>query len=301
MPRATSAITGDRMNSETAETATSRPRLARPSSAALAEAFGEHEPARTQVLHGDLAGVLRVDRREVVEAHPVVQLHVEQLVHRDLAARVGEADDHAIDAAVADDGRDVVGVAEDDAVEGGIVRLGARHFDEAGELDAELVPALVDLARQFGRRGAGADDQHPLVRAHPRRQPLERDAPAGDEQDDEQRADQEDAAADHQAGQPVVDHRQQGAAGAERLEQPDHQPPAIVQPARVIEVAIVQAGLEDAGNQDGAPDQGPAKQLMGGPHAHGDREDHGSEDQDVVHQDQRRSSPREPPEQRLHA
>ena len=38
-----------------------------------------------------LPGIFLVDRREVIEGH-AVELHLEQLVHRQLAARVGQAD-----------------------------------------------------------------------------------------------------------------------------------------------------------------------------------------------------------------
>ena len=48
-----------------------------------------------QVLHRDLAGVFLVDRGEVIERH-AVELHLEQLLHRQLAARIGEADHDAI-------------------------------------------------------------------------------------------------------------------------------------------------------------------------------------------------------------
>ena len=73
----------------------------------LPEPVGEDEPARTQVLDGDLAGVLLVDRGQVRERH-AFELHLEQLVHRQRAARLRQAHDHAIDAASTHDGRDVL-------------------------------------------------------------------------------------------------------------------------------------------------------------------------------------------------
>ena len=95
---------------------------------------------------------LLVDRRQVVERH-AGQLHLEQLVHRQLAARVGQADDDAIDVAGADDRRNVLDRADDAGVDHR--RADARRvgIDEADDLDAELLPALEQLARQADRGG----------------------------------------------------------------------------------------------------------------------------------------------------
>ncbi len=75
--------------------------------AAFSEAAREDEPARSQVFDGDLSGVLLVERREVIEADAFVQPHLEQSIHREHAARVGEADHHAIDSVLLDDGGNV--------------------------------------------------------------------------------------------------------------------------------------------------------------------------------------------------
>ena len=97
--RPTSSMSG-------AATSSSPRRRAPRSSAALRDVLQrlflnpsrEDQPARTQVLDRDLAGVVLVNRGEVIEAD-AVELHLEQLVHRQLAAGVRQADDHLVDAA----------------------------------------------------------------------------------------------------------------------------------------------------------------------------------------------------------
>ena len=61
-----------------------------------AEAVGEDQPARAQVVDQDLAGDALVGRGRVLDAD-AGHLGVEQLLDRQLAAPVGQADDDAID------------------------------------------------------------------------------------------------------------------------------------------------------------------------------------------------------------
>ena len=210
----------------------------------LAEALREDQPARSQVLDGNLAGVFLVDRRQVIELHAVVQLHAEEAVHRQLAARIGEADDHAIDLALANDRRDLGNRADDTRIDerrSDQLRIGV---DEAHQLDAELLAAIEQLLRQRHRGAARADDQQALRGTDSEREPLERETPSGDQDDHERRGDHEHAAADDELRNPVVEHRQDQRRAAERLNQPDDEIAAIGQRAQVVEVAVVQRHLQ---------------------------------------------------------
>ena len=222
----------------------------------------EDQPARSQVLDGDLSRVLLVDRRQVIELHAVVQLHAQQAVHRQLAARVGEAHDHAIDLAVANDrGNLARSVPTTPGLMSDVPTSCRIGVDEADQLDAELLPAIEQLLRQRHGGGAGADDQQALGRADAQREPLEREPPAGDQDDHEHRGDDEDAAADDQRGNPVVQDRQHQRRAAERLNQPDDEVAAIRQRAQVVQVAVVQRDLQHAGDQARPPQQAAVRQL----------------------------------------
>ena len=78
----------------------------------------------------------------------------------------------------AHDRRDVLDRADDAGVEQRRADLRRIGIDEADDLDAELVAAREELARQVDGRGAGADEQQPLARPDPAAQPLEDHAPA---------------------------------------------------------------------------------------------------------------------------
>ncbi len=120
--------------------------------ARLAKAFREDQPARTQVLDGDLAGVFLVDRARWSKVTPL-KLDLEQLVHRQAAARVAQADDHPVDVAAVTDVRDVLDRADDAGIEQGRADLGRIRIDEADDLHAQFRLALVDLLGQgHGRR-----------------------------------------------------------------------------------------------------------------------------------------------------
>ena len=125
-------------------------RFAAESSRDLLETGREDQPARAQILDGDLARVLLVDRRQMVEGD-AVQLHLEQLVHRQLAARVRQADDDAIDGSGADDGRNVLDRADDAGIQDRCADLGRIGIDEADDLDAQLVASVEHLPRQVHR------------------------------------------------------------------------------------------------------------------------------------------------------
>ena len=155
---------------------TSSARLQAINAGSLSEAGRKDQPARPEVLDGDLSGVLLVDRRQVIELD-ALQLHLEQLVHRQLAARIGKAHHDAIDAPRADD---CPGCRRSVPMTPGLMhrRTDLRRIgiDESDDLDAQLVapleqlPRKLDAPRQRCRRAAGA-------RAAPCcRRPFEHDA-----------------------------------------------------------------------------------------------------------------------------
>ncbi len=113
-------------------------------------------------------------------------LQLEELVHRQLAARVGQADDDAIDAARAHDGRNVVDGADDAGIQTGGADARRIGIDEPDDLDAELMAPLEQLARQIDSRLALVPTSSSRSRgADVAAGPLERDAPADDQRDDE--------------------------------------------------------------------------------------------------------------------
>ena len=178
------------------------------------------------------------------------QLHVEQLVHRQLAARVGQADDDAVDLVRARTmARDVVDGADDRARRRRAARMPSastkptistpsswrRCFSSAARVSA-AGPVPTTSSRS---RGADAPDR-----------PLEGEAPAGDERDDSRRGKQEHAAADHQRRKPVVEQRQDQRGRAERLQDAHEQLAAVGDDAQVVQLRVVQAHLADGGDQD---------------------------------------------------
>ena len=105
----------------------------------------EDPPAGSEILHGDLACVFLVDGRQVIEAY-AVEFHLEQLVHWQLAARIGEAHDDSIDAARTDDRRDVLDRADDPWVDQRRADHRGIGIDEPDDLDAEqVVPAFLTI------------------------------------------------------------------------------------------------------------------------------------------------------------
>ena len=117
----------------------------------------------------------------MIERHAVVQLHLEQLIDGQLASRIGEADDDPVDALGANDRRDIGNRADDAGIEHRLADLCGIRIDESHDLHAERVTKLVKLTRQLDGSGPGADQQQPLARTERARDPLERDAPAGDD------------------------------------------------------------------------------------------------------------------------
>src|SRR6187549_2916970 len=94
-------------------------------------------------------------------------------ISRSLSTGSGQAHDHAVDTEAAHDPRNVLDGADDARVEERRTDLRRIRVDETGDLDAELVAVLVELARQVHARRAGADEQQLLARADAAAQPLE--------------------------------------------------------------------------------------------------------------------------------
>ena len=140
----------------------------------------------------------------MIEGHPV-ELHLEQFVHRELAAGVGEAHDDAVNRSRADNRRDVLERADDTRVEDRRANPCRVRIDEPDNLNAKLVPALEHLARQCDRGGIRADEEKALARSDMTAHPLEPDSPAEDENDHQGCGNHEDAAADDQRRKPEIE------------------------------------------------------------------------------------------------
>ncbi len=105
--RATSSMSGAAMSNPRTAATISISALRSFERARPVEPRRENQPARPEVLDGDLPRVLLIHGRQVIEGHSL-QLHLEQLVHRQLAAGVGQADDDAVDRVRPHDARNIV-------------------------------------------------------------------------------------------------------------------------------------------------------------------------------------------------
>ena len=230
----------------------------------------------------------------MIEGH-ALELHLEQAVHRQLAARVAQADDDAVDALAGHDRGDVVDGADDGRVDDRLADACGIGVDEADDLDAEFAAPLVEFARQRDRCGARADQQQVLVRADVARDPLERHPPADHERQDQHRGEQEHAAPDDQVGDHEVDQAEDERAGAKRLQDADEQLAPVLDQAHVVQLGVVQAGLADERDEQALGqrvlvlDQRPRVR----PHPDERRERDGAEDQHRLEQDEHERTPRE--------
>ena len=140
------------------------------------------------------------------------QLHLQQLVHRQLAARVREADDDTVHGVAFDDRRNVLDGADDAGGHAGRTYRARVRVDEADNLDAELAAsvssrpseiaaAFVPTSSSRSRGPTGA----PAIRT--RRQPMT-------SSDDQDGSDQENAAADDRPG--TRNRRRRGSAKSSR-------------------------------------------------------------------------------------
>ena len=253
---AVSSVSGsERIRPQIAATI-SNARLVAISSQRLAETGREHQPARTQVLERDLAGVILVDGRQVIEQDAAAQPDVEQMVHRQLAARIRQADHHAVDAQPRRQRRDIVDHADHAGVDHR--RADARRIgvDEADDIDAELLAPFEQLARQHDGGGAGADEQQPLARRQVVDQPLERRAPGHHQAQCERCGQQEHALLDDQQREQPVGDAQNQRGGAERAQQPPEEIALGRDRPQIVEIGIVQAELADQHDQQHPQDRG---------------------------------------------
>ena len=117
----------------------------------------------------------------MIEADTRSQPDIEQPVHRQLAARVGQAHDNPVGTRALNEHRDVLDRANDAGVQDGRADTRRIRIDEADNVDAELVAALVQLAGKLDGRRARADEEEPFAR---RRVPAEprKDQPPRDDQ-----------------------------------------------------------------------------------------------------------------------
>ena len=237
------------------------------------------------MLDRDLAGVLLVDRREVGEVD-AVEFHLQQRGHRQLAARLGEAHDDAVDRSRAHNRRDV-GDRTDDAARRGVGRWRVG-IDEADNLDAHL-GAPFQFAREAQRRGIGADDEKSLAPGDRPGEPDEHDPPADHQRDGNQDGDRDHAFTDDQRRKPEVERREDQRADAERLENARQQLAPIRRHAELVEVGIVQAELAHERDQQTFPDDALAVEDRPGAVADEQvrAQRHGTRDQDRLAAHQR--------------
>ena len=226
-----------------------------------------------------------------------LQLHFEQLVHRQLAPRVGEAHDDAVDSVALHDGRDVFDSADDfDAV--GWTPIASRRIgvDETDDLHAERLPALHDFVLELDGRVADADEKQALPRPHAIGEPLEGDAPSGHERGDERGGKEKHAPADHRGREPEIHRRQHERRTAQRLDDAHEQLFAIRDSLEVVQIGVIEAQLADRGDQyrlDHAVfllhhhPHPPAKTHVG-------RQPHGGHDEDAFRSDQQKRAARDP-------
>src|SRR4029450_2435884 len=124
--------------------------------ARLAEPFRKDQPARAKVLDRDLARVVLVDAGEVIEHDPPVELHLEQFVDGQLAARVGEADDNAIDRPRTNDRRDIFDGTDNTRIDDRRPDAARIGIDEADDLYCQLAPTLETLPGKGNAGRAGS-------------------------------------------------------------------------------------------------------------------------------------------------
>ena len=137
---------------------------------------------------------------------------------------------------------------------------GRVWIDEPDQFHAQLAAPIEELPGQADGGAAAADDEQPLGRLAAQRQPVERDAPADEQRDDEQGGERDDAAAEHQPGNPVVGDGEHRRRRAERAQRADEQFAAVGGRPQVVEIAVVKADLHDTGHDHGA--QHPADGLL---------------------------------------
>ncbi len=131
----------------------------------------------------------------------------------------------------------------------GVPIAGRVGVDEADDLDAKLA-ALVQLASEADARLARADHQQPLPGTDALEHPAECQPPADDGQSGEHGGNREDAAAENQVGERVIEDGQNQRGGAERLEDADQQLAMIDgQPRIVVQIAVVETQLTDVGDE----------------------------------------------------
>ena len=128
-----------------------------------AEAVGEDQPARTQVVDQDLAGHALVGRGRVLDAD-AGHLRAQQLLDRQLAAAIGEADDDPIDLVPGDERGHVRRRADDPGIDDALADPRRVVVDEADDAVGEFALGE-DLPHHLARGLAGADDEDALLHA----------------------------------------------------------------------------------------------------------------------------------------
>ena len=130
---------------------------------------------------------------------------------------IRRAHDNAVDAPGTHDGRDVLHNANNirRALAGSRCSADLRGIavDETYQFLDEFAQPLEQRARQAHGCNAGAGDEQPISRLSAQRQRLKKNAPSGDKPDNEQRQ-SEDAAAESQRRNPIVQNHENHRRGA---------------------------------------------------------------------------------------
>jgi hypothetical protein len=221
-----------------------------------------------------------------------LELHLEQLVHRQLAAGIRQADNDLVDGSRAHDRGDVLDRPDHAGVDHRRADAFRIRIDEPDDFDPE-VRALVELTGEPDGGIARAHEQQAFRRTHLSNHPFEHQAPTEHECEDEAGGKDEDAASDNQVRQPKVQRRKNERGCTDRLYRPYEELAPIGQDAEIVEIREVQAQLRHHSDQ-----QCFRKDLLFRPErleteAEVHRQAHGTEDEVPLQHDQPRGSPAE--------
>ena len=142
----------------------------------------------------------------MIKGH-AIEPHFEQLIHRQLAAGIGEAHDHAVHISFTDDGRNVWNRANDPWIEHALADTSRIWIHESDDLDAERLAMIVELPGELDRGSICSDQQQAFAGRCLTTKPLEKEPEGRRAAEHEDRGDQEDAAADHQRRKPEIQRR----------------------------------------------------------------------------------------------
>ena len=169
--------------------------------------------------------------------------HVEEFFHRQLAARVAQADHDAVDLQCLDERRNIVHRTDNPGVHERLSHPRRVGVDKSDDRHAQLGLSLVKLPRQLNGGVVCAHDQHALAGTGLLARPLECQPPPDRHEHDQHCRDDEDAAADDEGGKQEVESRHDERCGAKRLQRAYKELAPVGDDPQVVEVGVVEAGL----------------------------------------------------------